>query len=303
MRLLHFFLQTARGWSRAVRRGFTLIEILVAITILSLMLLMTAQIFGAFSQVFRSATATMQSFDDVRVILFAIRKDLIGAMVRTNTHRELTFESVAPSLVVLPSGRQADAMLAFTVPDEKVRSLKTMSFVTHYAYLWDAIKGRLYRATYDTEVYRDVLEDSSISASESGKDESANVKRLRNLTLSYALGPTWPTSPEFYRAIQAVATEGQEIPILRNVYDFKVKCHEDASGASVAPSWPASRGELPYYVELILGVARDEDVPIFAKAAEDAGGPITDPALLSRLQRFVLTVPMLNRGVVDNRSY
>lgn len=275
----------------AGKGAFTLVELLVSITILSLLLVMLAQVYDMSSRTLRTTTSAMQSFDDVRAILFSMRKDFVAATFRTNTDRTLGLLVEDPSGLDV-SGMTVDKLAAFTFPDEKVKTFGSMSFITHCVYYWSRERGELYRAYYDTSVYTNVLMSPAVAVAVDGNNTNANQNRLRNITLAYST-TDWVGSSEMLAAM-ATATN---LPVLRNVFDIEFRSHNNSSGTSYATNWLASQG-LPVWMEIRLGVCRDQDRPLFLRQATNGGVVETN-----RLQYFHVSVPFPNRGVRDNRIY
>lgn len=79
---------TLKGWgpkSRAWGAGFTLLELLVATTILSLMLLFLFSVFDQSTKAWQAGERKIDAFREARAALFMIRRDLRGVMVGEDT--------------------------------------------------------------------------------------------------------------------------------------------------------------------------------------------------------------------------
>ena len=89
---------------------------------------------------------------------------------------------------------------------------------------------------------------------------------------------------------------------MRNVFEFNVRCFKDPKSetSKSEPYWndPA---RLPLFIELELLVAEGRMAAGFRQELAD-NGKLSEKSR-SKLRRFVITVPMRNHGINDNRIY
>lgn len=256
--------------------AFTLLELLVSVTILALMFTMIAGLFEGFSRTTKDSTAHMDAYERARGLLALLSRDLGSAMVRTNLNRTLNFEVESDSDGITVN---------FCTVEERLRDLTNMSFVTHASYFW---KGgptyALYRAEQNS--FSDNTDLLATAASSDNSSTNANKSRLTRMTLAYDLGSaSWPGSP----AMVSARSRGTNAPVIENLFDFRVVCISEANVRSTN-AWTASA--LPKSLEIQLAVAD----PRLARSVAAGPSPSTD----DRLRRFTVTIPMINRGVVDS---
>ena len=72
--------------SRAVRKSFTLVEIIVAMSIFALLMLMVMQVFGPMQNVWETTAAKTKTYQNARVIMDLITADLQSAFYDANAN-------------------------------------------------------------------------------------------------------------------------------------------------------------------------------------------------------------------------
>jgi hypothetical protein len=249
--------------------------LLVSVTVLALMFLMLASLFEGFARTTKDSTAHMEAYERTRSLLGLLSRDLSAAMVRTNQNRNLNFEVSST----------ADGIeINFCTIDERLRDLTNMSFVTHASYFWKGSpEWALYRAEQNS--YHDNADLLGTASASDNSATNANKARLTSMTLAYALGAGWATSPKMV----AARDSSTNTPVFQNLFDFQVVCVSD-NGTRSTNSWTAS--ELPRALEIVTAVAD----PKLARSISQSPTPSTD----DRLRRFTITIPMINRGVRDS---
>jgi len=259
-------------------RGFTLLEMLVSVTVLVIFLLMVLNITDLFNRTYTRTTSAMQTYDDVRAIVSLIGRDLSSSMVRTNAGRRLNF-------AVTASGNRTS--IYFAVPDPKLQSLTNMSFVSHLAYFWDQDRAAVFRAVQNSYLDNSALLNTAASAN--NDSYSANSGRLGDITLSYGSGSPYAWHSD--TAMTTAITQALDLPVLRNVFSFEALCYTNlpSQGGSPVSTW-SDPDSLPRYLRLKVGVADEKNAAVVRR----------DPSRTDLLRQFEITVPMVGYGVYGN---
>lgn len=272
-----------------LKSAFTLVETLVS---LALFMMIMAIVNSIFFQVLGDSTrmaSVMSSYDGVRMFSTQISTELGSTMVRTNADRWLNFRVVADD---------DSTTVFFTAPDDNIRNVRGLNFISHYAYFWNKEDHALYRAVYNTASDPDIL--SATGSDADNKSRSANQKRLTAMTLAYRSGSPygWTTSDEF----KDVMDQGPHQAIVKNVFGFEVRCYTQpkSEGGEADLSWE-DHTSLPLFVELELLVSDDQ--LIGAMENEMATNGTLSDEWKRKLRRFVITIPLANHDINDNRIY
>ena len=150
----------------------------------------------------------------------------------------------------------------FTAPDDNIRSVKAMNFISHYVYYWKKDDHALYRAIYNTATEPEVL--AATGADADNKNRSANQRRLSAMTLAYRSGApyAWTDSAE----MAEVMDQEPRRAVVRNVFGFDVRCYTEPKGEAGddagSPTWE-DHTQLPLFIEIELRVADDQHAGFF----------------------------------------
>ncbi len=257
----HLSRAVAHSWKPMVvpkkAAGFTLIEVLVSVTILAIIMSMILSMFDVYTRTLKSTRSKMEMLDEVRTIVLSLSREIGSAMVRTDPDRYLNMRIVDTS---------TNLTLYSALLDENITSLTNMSFVSHYGYRWvkpdvnDKEKSAaLYRVSYNTK--NELATLLGTASSSTGQDLAANIARLKTITLSYRSGGpyAWTTATEF----QGLFDQNTNIPIMRNLFDMQILSYNNIPIDSTTPStnaWNDSTA-LPHYMEIIFYVADENTAP------------------------------------------
>lgn len=98
------------------KNAFTLIEILVSVTVLSLMILFLFSVFNLASQAWQSSEKKVDAFREARAALFVMRRDLSGMQVETELPMALN-QGLVPNLSTLANSVDQLFLLSTLNPD------------------------------------------------------------------------------------------------------------------------------------------------------------------------------------------
>lgn len=279
---------------RHSKKGFTLVETLLSLALFLLIMLLVTSTLNQFLQNMGRMGSVMSSYDGVRVFATQITNELGSAIVRDNQDRWLNLRV----LEIESDDEKEGTQIFFTSPDDNIRSIRTLNFISHYVYFWDKEEHSLYRAVYNTQVDPEPLAKTASDAS--NRDQSANQRRLKEMTLAYRYSDPygWTESPE----MEELMEQEKHQAILDNVFDFKILCYEEpkSTGGEPETTWEDPR-RLPKFIELELHVANANMVAGLRKEIEKSGELSEESK--RKLRRFTITVPMRNYGIYDSRIY
>lgn len=276
------------------RKGFTLVETLLSLALFLLIMLLVSSTLNHFLKNMGRMASVMSSYDGVRIFATQITNELGSAIVRNNEDRWLNLRV----LEIESDEDEEGTQIFFTSPDDNLRSISTLNFISHYVYFWNKKEHSLYRAVYNTQVDPEPLANTASDAS--NRDRSANQRRLKEMTLAYRFGEPygWTESEE----MEELMEQEKHQAILNNVFDFKIRCYEEPKSTEPEPetTWEDPR-RLPRFIEMELYVANSNMVAGLRKEIEESGELSEESR--RKLRRFTITVPMRNYGIYDNRIY
>ena len=269
--------------------AFTLVETLVSMAIFLIIMAIVSGILVQFMSGSNRAASVMRSYDGVRMFGTQISTELGSAMVRNRPQRWLNLK--------VEDDDDATTIF-FTAPDDSIRSVSRLNFISHYAYFWDKENLALHRAVYNTTTDPSFLEATATDAD--NKNRAANQQRLTAMTLAYRSGSAygWTQSDEMKELMEQEPHQA----ILHHVFAFNVRCLRSAN-ATAESTWN-DPDELPLYVELELRVADRRMAGKFRDEFEETG-ELSEESLKKKkkLRRFVITVPMQGYGIESNPAY
>ena len=275
-------------------RGFTLVETLVSVTLFLMIMTMVGTMFNQFLSSTKRMASVMSTYDGVRVFATQITKELSRVMVRVNDNRWLNLKVEE----IENDEETAGTRVFFTAPDDSLRSVRTLNFISHYAYFWKKEDQALYRAVYNTRVDPEPLAQTASHPDNSNR--TANQNRLANMTLAYRSGTPygWTESDEMKELMDQEPYDA----ILRNVFDFKVHCYDKpkSQNPNVEGTWNDPQ-KLPLFVELEIFVSNSQAAASLRKELESTGELSEESR--KKLRRFLITVPIRNHGINDSNLY
>lgn len=189
------------------RCGMTLVEMLVAMLLLSIFCLMLATLAGL-------GRVKEKPFSEKEMgrVLENFRRDVCQAVVRTNVHRYMNFYLNQSS---------TNAVIYFTKFENHTDSLKNLSFVNHIAYQWDGAK--LYRASVTRG-------NKPPENSPTSQNVFANAQRLQIMT------PAYSGAPYDWHSYMHLALENEKnSPVLDDVTSFRLECFTSNNASQI--SW------------------------------------------------------------------
>jgi len=271
------------------QKAFTLVETLVSVAIFLVIMAILGTILSQFLSNTNRMASVMKAYDGVRMFGTQISTEMGSTMVRVNKDRWLNFK------VEEDDDR---TKIFFTSPDDSLRSVRSLNFISHYVYYWDKEAQAIYRGVYNTSSDPSIL--SATGADADNKDTAANQKRLTSMTLAYKSGS--PYGWTFSGEMKALMDQKVHNAVVQNVFDFKVRCfkktkREDPEGS---PVWD-DHTSLPLFVELEIFVADNRSRAALRRELARTG-ELSEKSRKT-LRRFIITVPMTNHGINDNRIH
>lgn len=120
-----------------MKKGFSLLELMVAVGVLAVLLLLLAQAFDVFSKTVASGRSGVKMFEEARVAAALMKREVGSAIVRENSGLSFNIQNTSS-----PVG----TVLQFSIPAENTAILTNMSLLKHICYLWDPERNTLHRS-------------------------------------------------------------------------------------------------------------------------------------------------------------
>lgn len=201
------------------QQAFTLVELMVAVSVLSLMILFLFSVFNLASQAWQASEKKVDAFREARAALFMMRRDLSGLKMQTN----LPF--LANSAGLLIDGQQPSSNNAFFI------SAQTAS-------IQDGAKGDLCAVGYYMAWSTNNYQPTAAAAVNEGVSRSYNLFRYfrnSNDTFGYMTN-FWNTGSTNFSILfpnpSSKPLGGDEV-LARNVIGFTLKpYYRDAAGVA-----------------------------------------------------------------------
>lgn len=276
-------------------KGITFVEMLVALAVFMLIMSMLSGILHQFLKTSDKIASTMSAYDGVRIFATQITSELGSTMVRKEKDRWLNLKI---------EDDQDRTAIFFTAPDENLRSVRALNFISHYVYYWDKERNAVYRGVYNTRTDPEILQSTAADAA--NQDREANQSRLTRMTLAYRSGSPygWTRSSEMGELMD----QEPQYAILRHVFGFNVRSFTKPK-SEASSSRSSDEGEvrwenpesLPLFVEIELLVSDNRAAAGFRREISQNGSLSEESQ--KRLRRFSITVPMRSQGVNSNLIY
>jgi len=220
----------------ALRRGFSLLELLAAAAVSTLLLTALVSLAGAALQNMSRTTRSVGAHDAVLQLFEYLQSDL----------RDLAPPSSSRSEVLRVSREPEQTTIALVRPDARFYDFNRQGYYRHVEYRWDQKSKMLTRAVWHSA---DSATASELASSADSSNHEANARRLRELTPALqSQGMGWRE----HEAMREARRLAEEAPLGSMVEEFSVECLAGIPPVSAGSSWE-NRSELPAALRIQAG--------------------------------------------------
>lgn len=257
--------------TRIKQRGFTLLELVVSITILTLIALMISRIFSDSSRAVRQGRTQAMLDESARLILDAMATDISQALIRTNIPFRVSTVSVGDSLYCVSTAirRGQDDNPRDTAPVQ-FRSIQTQELE------WSLNRRATFKYADGAASHTDTGRRELIKQSNTYRAPSIAVDGTRDFT-------------EKLKDLSGITEQA-----MLSFLDFRINGDFDSNRSATALPQVADR---PRYVDVILGLTSAADLRQAMRLYSAQGADAASDFLEPREQIYTRRIFLPNAGL------